>query len=487
MSHEYINENNEIKLSKLNVFKCPNCHFLFSKSKEYLPLSLPCGHVVCKSCLSKTNNSSDSYCICPIDKKLFSLNIESLNICQALFKNINEKKNKEFICITHPNKRIKYLCEYDNSVFCTKCLKEHNKSPHKVINFEPNRKIIRDEINLINQNLIKLKNNIKISEQRLDVYESVIQNKMLYEVGKLNNEINGIIYIFSTIKKECENKIQNLFKTQIKLLNDKKSKLIVQKESLDNIEKLIRFFGRKYFDKNNIIYNDLVIEKNNIISQYENYVHSSILDNKNFELEMKNFLLPKIIYNKDKINENLIQKFTSFETESYKENSDVIDKNNNKFNFVNSGNITTSNSNQNINRYNIDESLDLPKHSKIKCIISNQRSESCRLKERKYKKDKEKISSNSNNVQIERNKRIFIDINPSYKEYKPICIKDDNKKSSIISSIYSRMEPKNNNNIIKSKPTYINFNKNTAESLVTGKVATSPSTRKSNYLAEFSN
>jgi hypothetical protein len=54
-----------------NVFICPKCNNYYTNEDSHLPISIPCGHIICKTYI----NSSyyNSYLICPIDSKKNSI------------------------------------------------------------------------------------------------------------------------------------------------------------------------------------------------------------------------------------------------------------------------------------------------------------------------------------------------------------------------------------------------------------------------------
>ena len=68
--------------SKRKVLTCPGCQKIFNRNSR-IPFTLPCSHILCKECVSKS--------ICPLDKKKI-IDTNSLIICQT-FLDFLPKKN----------------------------------------------------------------------------------------------------------------------------------------------------------------------------------------------------------------------------------------------------------------------------------------------------------------------------------------------------------------------------------------------------------
>lgn len=120
-----------------NVFNCPICWMKYSKNIR-LPISLNCGHVICKICVK--NMTVDNTLTCGIDKTLVKVDLDNLSICYTILDHLNEDQLSDFSCKAHSSKRIKYYCSHDNEYFCSNCLTEHTKSPHKIVQCLPRSK-----------------------------------------------------------------------------------------------------------------------------------------------------------------------------------------------------------------------------------------------------------------------------------------------------------------------------------------------------------
>lgn len=123
-----------------NVFKCPCCFSSYSKD-IHLPISLECGDVFCLPCIQSLISSSKEI-VCPIDGKRLLINLNSLITCKAILDFLpNKSINKDvFYCKNHPEKKIKYLCDTDNTAFCSLCFVNHKN--HQINVFYPSSKYI---------------------------------------------------------------------------------------------------------------------------------------------------------------------------------------------------------------------------------------------------------------------------------------------------------------------------------------------------------
>ena len=295
-----------------NVFICPKCNNFYTNEESHLPISIPCGHIICKTCI----NSSyyNSYLICPIDSKKISFQLCNLNICKTILENLNVNNklmNKnEFFCINHKNKKIKYFCEFDNQAFCSLCINNHNEYPHKIIKFVPNKEIINNEINLISNNLEDMKNEIINRKNILKDYENNLIIQMNDNINKLNGEIQKIINIIINSQKLFEEKIKKIFNFNIDKIKEIENNINNNFLDLNSLSNDINNFKVKIENQINYYYDIVINEKNDIIKKYEKTKKIILINCNNFNNLIKNYNFPKIEFNSDKIlnifNKNLI-------------------------------------------------------------------------------------------------------------------------------------------------------------------------------------
>lgn len=98
---------------------CPVCYKKFNDSVE-LPISLGCGHTVCKACLSKLNQKK-----CPFDQAPISRSIEELPVNLALLQLAGATiPEQDIISISSISENFKY---YDSARRCIGDLAGHLK------------------------------------------------------------------------------------------------------------------------------------------------------------------------------------------------------------------------------------------------------------------------------------------------------------------------------------------------------------------------
>ena len=302
--------------SEENIYKCPNCNQNFSIDNNKIPLILPCGHIICKKCLIEISNLNQ-FISCPIDTKIFTQEIYTFKIFQPFLQKIQKKNElKEFICSIHNDKKIKYICEYDNETFCSKCLINHNQHPHKILNFEPDKERINNEIEIVYKQINLLKEEFNSKNKKLDEFQNVLKKKLEEETFKLKNEIKTIINSFIEIQKLYEEKILNFYNFQYDKIEERKLNINLISNEIKLLNEKINSFQNKYKYKMNIIYNEIIEEKNNIIYNYEQLKRKNIINSNKFEETFEELQLPKIIFNEN-LKKNLIQNIIILDSENY--------------------------------------------------------------------------------------------------------------------------------------------------------------------------
>ena len=302
--------------SEENIYKCPNCNQNYSIDNNKIPLILPCGHIICKKCLIEISNINQ-FISCPIDTKIFTQEIYTFKIFQPFLQKIQKKNElKEFICSIHNDKKIKYICEYDNETFCSKCLINHNQHPHKILNFEPNKERINNEIEIVFKQINLLKEEFNSKNKKLDEFQNILKKKLEEETLKLKNEIKTIINSFIEIQKLYEEKILNFYNFQCDKIEESKLNINLISNEIKLLNEKINSFQNKYKYKMNIIYNEIIEEKNNIIYNYEQLKRKNIINANKYEETFEELQLPKIIFNEN-LKKNFIQNIIILDSENY--------------------------------------------------------------------------------------------------------------------------------------------------------------------------
>lgn len=308
-----------------NVFNCPSCSNTFTSSL-FIPFSLPCGHVICKPCLIKSTSSPSI--TCPLDHSVHLCSL--VQKCKAILEYL--PKEKVFVCRKHTNKRIKYICEYDNEFFCSICLNEHAKAPHKAHVFEPKRSLIESEVEMIAKRIEENKEKMKEEINRLNICRGKVTERTRDEIKKVNDEIDKVIISLNEIKIIFEEKIRNVYKYQIENIDEGKLSISKMNNALDTLSSMITTFNSSYQNKYNIIYENAIEDKNNIIYQWEQYIKTS--SSSLAEQIVNSVTIPKLHYYTENVTKNLIKfdienyikktkedSLDVFRTESTKENS----------------------------------------------------------------------------------------------------------------------------------------------------------------------
>jgi len=124
------------------IFECGLC-FLPYDSSERKPLTLPCGHVYCLTCLRQMSHKGDLYCT--EDKTAHKVSVSELPCCYAILSNLPEQTKTThslvFHCNRHPKKKTKFLCLIHKEYLCTNCVLEHTGVGHQIVPFKADCKL----------------------------------------------------------------------------------------------------------------------------------------------------------------------------------------------------------------------------------------------------------------------------------------------------------------------------------------------------------
>jgi hypothetical protein len=130
-----------------SIFECGICYKQYNHC-EKKPTSLPCGHTFCLACLKKVYKHSAVKC--PYDSVSHHTTPENLPVNYQLLTALpmGEQKGDDDqehgqqaagvkFCEIHPNKKVKFYCKNDKSMFCSKCILKHNEMRHEIIQISP--------------------------------------------------------------------------------------------------------------------------------------------------------------------------------------------------------------------------------------------------------------------------------------------------------------------------------------------------------------
>lgn len=257
-----------------NVFNCPNCKIKFDQSRK-IPLTLSCGHIICKECLSISDKL-----VCPIDNTIIRDKLSSIPICHTILQHLPSKNaTPKFICKCGGSKPLEFSCLYDNESFCGPCSINHNSFPHKIVKFNSSIKKIISEIELVRSHSMEKFKEInekvnKLSEMKIFLIDSVKE-----EIKKLNIEVNKIIEDIMKYKNKLEEKIVNFYEKQNNQIEKYKIDFSDQNKKVTEITRDINIFLDKFNDKQILVYDDMIKDKNQIFFTWENILQNySVLD-----------------------------------------------------------------------------------------------------------------------------------------------------------------------------------------------------------------
>ena len=394
--------------SKRKVLTCPGCQKIFNRNSR-IPFTLPCSHILCKECVSKS--------ICPLDNKKIK-DTNSLIICQTFLDFLPKKK---FLCNCSNKKPVSYMCSFDNEVFCSNCLKKHMNSPHKNFAFVPNSKNLLNDLDSIknhsNEELSKISKNLD--------YLSDIKIKLIDvtkdEITKLNTNFEKLIEDLMQFKINIENEIKNIYSNQLNQINSLKENLNQSNNVLINIREGINLLINKCNKNEEIIYKDILKEKNIIIQNWEKSLKNRIYVNSIINNKI-NFIFPCVNYNFDK---KIFYELINTNSEKKK---NTISKHNSNNNF------TKDSTNEHTRKSNPSTQKKSSEHSATG-------------------------QNNNNNININKNKLFIVDL----KSDEPILLNDYNNLYDI-NHLKENLNNKfsiNNNNI--NNNFYIQTNSNNNE------------------------
>jgi hypothetical protein len=128
-----------------SIFECGIC-FKSYNHNDKKPISLPCGHSFCFECIKQLYKHQ--MIKCPYDKIAHHSVPENLPVNYQVLTALpmGQKKDSDDegptdpktantirFCEIHPQKKVKFYCKNDRSMFCSKCILKHTEMKHEVI------------------------------------------------------------------------------------------------------------------------------------------------------------------------------------------------------------------------------------------------------------------------------------------------------------------------------------------------------------------
>ena len=366
---------------------CDNCKNPFDES-EHMPMTLPCSHPLCSSCVKKLKPGEKIFCQqCGLD--LSTVNLKELKPHQMILSLIhsnsnqsesiynsqeegeNEYTNEELTdennlgdnynnnlnqieyCSKHKEKEIEFFCQTCTTAVCSKCIFETHNGHHLTL-LEDMSTIIKNNVKdfgKILKNLEKVnEDNQSSSENKIDEVEKQKLNQITIVTKSFEEIIKKIEEKKNSIIEEFNNKyfheIKRFKKIQTCLQNDQ-----------GQIERIAHINDE--LTKNLENFSDAKILKK--IEEFTSFLHKSAMDIKRLykteislkaELTIDPSMKPTPINTTDLL--HLLEKidpknicYYFDESESLDETDDSNSKKNLKYN---GGNVNE----KNINRNNVD-------------------------------------------------------------------------------------------------------------------------------------
>ena len=107
-------------------------------------------------------------------------------------------------CEIHPQKKVKFYCKNDRSMFCSKCILKHTEMKHDVIQISPK---IEEMKKLIEEMVVE----VETHDQSIEVNED-LYNKLEMKVRKkFNEEVDKLEKSYRRMMDQLEIQHQNLF------------------------------------------------------------------------------------------------------------------------------------------------------------------------------------------------------------------------------------------------------------------------------------
>ncbi len=365
---------------------CDNCKNPFDES-EHMPMTLPCSHPLCSSCVKKIKPGEKIFCQqCGLD--LSTVNLKELKPHQMILSLIHSNSNqsesiynsqeegeKEYTneeltdennlgdnynnnlnqieyCSKHKEKEIEFFCQTCTTAVCSKCIFETHNGHHLTL-LEDMSTIIKNNVKdfgKILKNLEKVnEDNQSSSENKIDEVEKQKLNQITIVTKSFEEIIKKIEEKKNSIIEEFNNKyfheIKRFKKIQTCLQNDQ-----------GQIERIAHINDE--LTKNLENFSDAKILKK--IEEFTSFLHKSAMDIKRLykteislkaELTIDPSMKPTPINTSDLL--HLLEKidpknicYYFDESESLDETDDSNSKKNLKYN----GNVNE----KNINRNNVD-------------------------------------------------------------------------------------------------------------------------------------
>ena len=96
-------------------------------------------------------------------------------------------------CEIHPQKKVKFYCKNDRTMFCSKCILKHTEMKHEVIQISPKIEEMKKLIEEMVTEVDKHDQSISVNEELYNKLEMKVRKKFNEEVDKLEKSFRRIM------------------------------------------------------------------------------------------------------------------------------------------------------------------------------------------------------------------------------------------------------------------------------------------------------
>lgn len=96
-------------------------------------------------------------------------------------------------CDIHPQKKVKFYCKNDRSMFCSKCILKHTEMKHEVIQISPKIEEMKKLVEEMAFDVEKYDQSVSVNEELYNKLEMKVRKKFNEEVEKLEKSFRRVM------------------------------------------------------------------------------------------------------------------------------------------------------------------------------------------------------------------------------------------------------------------------------------------------------
>jgi len=219
------------------VFECKLCLKPFDE-RIHRPLSLPCGHVFCESCVQKPGLRSST--VCPVHHTQFPISPSHLPTCYTILVNLPKGKPPCLMCALHPRHKLKFRCLSHRQNLCTDCIVSHSDSGHRVASLETFTLQTRSEANEVSETLQKRLSSLEEGRKWVEKCETKLAGLYETQTQLVKQTYDEAVQDLQQKKTELLRELSALWSRQSRDLENEKTSLIIRLQRLSETVRGIR-------------------------------------------------------------------------------------------------------------------------------------------------------------------------------------------------------------------------------------------------------